>query len=210
MAYLNKKSGSVLLGYEKAFLMLALSLLPAFGNAQKQLSASERMTVLGPEGQALAKRAGTWDVTLTSWSKPGVAPETMSGLIAEREMIGPMLEEKLHPAPGTSGPAWTRVDDLLYSPIDGRWDYMSMDTRAPVGLMPAFSLGRDSSDHIFVSFIPFTVPGDGPNVSGQMLRMEQVIVHTDDDHDEKNQYFIPADGIAVKWLAKRYSYTRRK
>ena len=45
--------------YKKAFIIITLSLVPAFGSAQEQLSASERMTELGPEGQALAKRVGT-------------------------------------------------------------------------------------------------------------------------------------------------------
>ena len=184
--------------------------LPLACCAQKVASANDRMGELGPEGQALAKRVGIWDVTFTNWTKPGAAPVTIGGLVAEREMIGPMLQEKLHPLPGSGGPAWTRIDDLTYSRIDGRWDYMSMDTRAPVGLMPAFSLGRDPANRIFVSFIPFTMPGEGTKVTGQMLRMEQIIIHVDDDHEVKDQYFTPADGVATKWLAKRYSYTRRK
>ena len=198
-------------GLRSAVCTLAIAiLLPLAGRAQKVPSANDRMAELGPEGQALAKRVGTWDVTFTNWSKPGAAPVTTGGLVAEREMIGPMLQERLHPSPGSSGLAWTRIDDLTYSRIDGRWDYMSMDTRAPVGLMPAYSLGRDPADRIFVSFIPFTMPGEGTNVTGQMLRMEQIIIHVDDDHEMKDQYFTPADGVATKWLAKRYSYTRRK
>ena len=84
-----------------------------------------------------------------------------------------------------------------------------MDTRAAVGLMPAWSLGRDPADHIFISFLPFAVAGGEANVTGQLLRMEQVITQIDADHETKDQYFMPADGSGTKWLAKRYSYARR-
>jgi hypothetical protein len=173
------------------------------------MSANDRLTQLGPEGEELAKRVGTWDVTFTEWERPGATPVTTGGLVAEREMIGPMLQERLHTIPGAPGRAWTRIDDLTFDRVTGRWDYLSMDTRAAVGLMPAWSLDRDPAKRIFVSFMPFAFAGDGPNVTGQMLRMEQVITEVDDDHETKDQYFLPADGNGTRWLAKRYSYTRR-
>ena len=173
------------------------------------LLANDRLIQLGPEGQALAKRAGTWDASFTSWDKPGAAPVTTSGLMAEREMIGPMLEERLHPVPGSSGPSWTRIDDITFNRTEGRWDYMSMDTRVAAGMMSAWSLDHDPAERIFVSFLPFSTPGEGSSVTGQMLRMEQVIIRQDDDHDVKDQYFTVADGVGTKWLAKRYSYVRR-
>ena len=181
----------------------------AQAEATAGMSANDRMIQLGPEGEALARRAGTWDVTFTNWSEPGTAPITTGDLVAEREMIGPMLQEKLHTRSGASGHAWIRIDDLLFNRVTSRWDYLSMDSRAAVGLMPAWSLGRDPADRILVSFLPFAVAGDGKNVTGQLLRMEQVITQTDADHETKDQYFMPADGSGTKWLAKRYSYTRR-
>ena len=184
----------------------ALAQVPA---APAGTSANDRLTQPGPEGEALAKRAGTWDVAFTNWEKPDAAPVTTGGLVAEREMIGPMLQERLHTTPGTPGQAWTRIDDLLFNRVTSRWDYLSMDTRAAVGLMPAWSLARDPADRIFISFLPFAVAGDGADVTGQLLRMEQVITQTDANHETKDQYFMPADGSGTRWLAKRYSYTRR-
>jgi hypothetical protein len=190
---------------------MAQAVAPVDSNAAPPTaqSAAEKLLALGPEGQALAKRAGTWDVTFTSWDKPGAAPVTVSGLVAERQMIGPMLQEILHPVPGASVPSFTRVDDLTFNRIEGRWDYMSMDTRVANGLMVAWSLDRDPGERIFVSFQPFATAGSGPDVTGRMMRMEQVIIRQDADHDVKDQYFTPADGVGTKWLAKRYSYTRR-
>ena len=172
-------------------------------------SANERLTQLGPEGRALAQRVGTWDATFTSWDKPGDEPVVTGGLVAEREMIGPMLQERLHPAEATPGPSWTRVDDLTFNRTEGRWDYMSMDSRVAAGMMSAWSLDHDPAERVFLSFLPFSTPGTGQTATGQMLRMEQVVIHQDADHEVKDQYFTAVDGVAVKWLAKRYTYTRR-
>lgn len=179
------------------------------GNEATAMPANERLIRLGPEAQALAERAGTWDATFTSWEKPGSPPVVTSGLVAEREMIGPMLQEKLHPDTGKPGPSWVRVDDLTFNRTEGRWDYMSMDSRVAAGIMVAWSLDRDPAARVFLTFLPFSTPGTGQEVSGQMLRMEEVVIHQDADHETKDQYFTSADGIATKWLAKRYSYTRR-
>ena len=113
----------------------------------------------------------------------GAAPVTTTGLVAEREMIGPMLQEILHTVPGAPGPAWTRVDDLTFNRTEGRWDYMSMDSRAATGLISAWSLDHNPAERVFVSFLPFALAGNGPNVTGQMMRMEDVIIATDSDHE---------------------------
>jgi hypothetical protein len=192
----------------------ALSLLGMAPSTHAQTpTASDRLNELGPEGQALARRVGTWDVTITRWDSPDAAAVMVTGLVAERRMIGPMLEEILTPGPGASVPSFSRADYLTFSRIEGRWQYMSMDSRVPLGLMPAWSLDPDPEQRIFLSFMPFATPGTGftgPVATGQMWRMEQVISRLDADHEQKDQYFTPAGDAPVKWLGMRYSYTRRK
>ena len=191
---------------------IALAVCSAFTSARADtvgLTPTARLNQLSSEGQALARRVGTWDVTFTNWAMPGAAPTVVTGLVAERRMIGPMLEEILQPAPDTAGDPFVRVDDLTFNRLEGRWQYMSMDSRVPFGLMTASSLDADSEQRIFVSFVPFATTGDGADASGQMFRMEQVIQRQDADHETKDQYFTPAGGTPFKWLAKRYSYTRR-
>lgn len=172
-------------------------------------TATERLNQPGQEWRALARRAGTWDVTFTNWDAPGAEPAVVTGLVAERRMIGPMLEEILRPGPNVIGTPFVRVDDLTFNRLEGRWQYMSMDSRVPFGLMNAASLDADPEQRVFVSFVPFATTGSGSDASGQMFRMEQVIQRQDADHETKDQYFTPAGGAPAKWLAKRYSYTRR-
>jgi hypothetical protein len=178
-------------------------------NSTEPQAATERLNQPGPQGEALARRTGTWDVTFTTWDAPGAEPTVVTGLVAERRMIGPMLEETLRPAPNAGGAPFVRVDDLTFNRLEGRWQYMSMDSRVPFGLMTAASLDADPEQRVFVTFTPFATTGGGPVASGRMFRMEQVIQRQDADHETKDQYFTPAGDAPAKWLAKRYSYTRR-
>ena len=190
---------------------LAMSsvLAGAQANSAEPQTPTERLNQPGPQGEALAREAGTWGVTFTTWDAPGAEPTVVTGLVAERRMIGPMLEEILRPVPNAGGPPFVRVDDLTFNRLEGRWQYMSMDSRVPFGLMTAASLDADPEQRVFVTFTPFATTGSGPVASGQMFRMEQVIQRQDADHETKDQYFTLAGDAPAKWLAKRYSYTRR-
>ena len=78
---------------------------PAPSPIPAAMSANDRLNRLGPEGEELARRVGTWDATFTEWEREGAPPVTTHGLVAEREMIGSMLQERLHTLPGAPGPA---------------------------------------------------------------------------------------------------------
>ncbi len=60
-----------------------------------------------------------------------------------------------------------------------------------------------------MSFLPFATAGDGPEPTGQMFRMEQVITRLDADHEMKDQFFTLSGGTGTKFLAKRHGYVRR-
>ncbi len=190
-------------------IVMGLILLPSLAAARTVPSASERLNELGPENQALTKRVGLWNVTETVWSAPGAAPVTTTGLVAERRMVGSMLQEMLHSASDRSGNAIKRIDYLSFNRVEGRWNYVSMDMRAPVGIMSADSFGRETPERIHLAFQPFAVAGAGTAVAGQMLRMDQIIARQGPNHDTKDQHFIMADGAGTMWLAHRYTYVRQ-
>lgn len=184
---------------------LAFVLMLGMAFAQQAPSAATRMNELGPENSALAQRAGTWDVVETLWNSPGAAPTTIRG-VAERRMIRYFLQETLRPV---SGADVSRMDYLSFHRIEGRWKYVSMDTRDPVGIMAAWSSGRGEPGTIRITFAPFAVPIPGPVVTGQLLQMDQHIIWQGPNREVKNQYFMPADGSSARWLAHQYAYTRR-
>ena len=172
-------------------------------------SAIDRFNELGPEGQAIGKRVGLWDVTETLWASPGAAPMVTTGLVAERRMMGSLLQEFIRPPSDTAHADVKRTDLLSFNRVEGRWNYVSFDARVPAGLMPAWSALPGDGATIELTFAPFAFVGSGTEVTGQLLRMEQVIKYQDSGHDVKDQYFTMADGTGVKWLAHRYAYARR-
>ena len=169
--------------------------------------AAVRLNELGPENGAVARSVGQWEVTETVWDAPGAVPRVITGLIAERRMIGQMLQETLRSAGEPD--RILRMDYLSFNRVERRWQYVSMEMRAPVGMMTAQSYGRDRDDRIGIVFQPFAVPGPGRAATGQMLRMRQEIIADGADRQRKDQYFTLADGANDEWLAHRYSYARR-
>jgi hypothetical protein len=164
------------------------------------------LNAAGAEGRMLAAQTGRWIVTETVWSAPHARPLVTDHLVAERRMVGNMLEETLS-AP--SSPTVLRRDFLTFHRVEGRWQYMSFDTRAAVGIMTAQSTGPEVAGTIEVTFQPFALPTDGA-VTGQMLRMRQRIIRDGADHIIKDQYFTLADGRGEEWLAHRYDAVRQR
>lgn len=170
-------------------------------------TASIRLNRPDPENDQIGVRAGSWDVVETVWDATGAGPAITTGQVAERRVIGPILQEFLHSGSDTGD--MERIDYLSFNRVDDRWRYVSMDVRAPVGIMPAVSFDRGEPGVIDLQFDPFALAGAGAAIRGQMLRMTQVITSIDADHDRKDQFFLLADGTATKWLAHRYDYRRR-
>ncbi len=177
--------------------------------AQDKQPAVIRLNEAGPEAQLLAGRVGLWDVVETVWGHPGAEPVTTRGLVAERRLMGSLLQEFIRPPADEAHREVKRTDLLSFNRVEGRWGYVSFDTRVPVGLMPAWSSTRDEGGKIVLTFYPFALPGEGAEVTGRLLRMDQTIAFEDPDHDVKDQYFTLADGTGTRWLAHRYAYLRR-
>ena len=172
-----------------------------FGDAQ--------LNGFGPEATRLARRVGLWELTETVWDHPGAKPVVSTGLVAERFMFGSMLQEIIRPPEDSQHRAVARTDMLNYNRMENRWSYVSLDTRVPIGLMPAWSDDRGTAEAIKMTFVPFAVPGPGGATPGQFLRMQQIIHYVNDDEDRKDQFFTLADGTGEGWLAHRYAYRRR-
>jgi Protein of unknown function (DUF1579) len=185
------------------------ALLPGIVSADSTVP-SKQMQVPGPEAQALAQRTGVWDVVMTLKVSPDAEPVITRGLIAEREMVGQFLQEKMHPAPGSTVPAFSRIAYLGYDQVEGRWQYVSLDTRMQVGIMPASSFDRQQPDNIEMQFAPIGFPGVGETVDGQMVRSNMIVKHESPDHEVTRQFWIAADGTSRKWLAVQYEYSRHR
>ena len=168
------------------------------------------MNELGAENSRMARRAGIWDVVETTWASPEDAKPTTQKLVAERKMIGSFLQEIIAPTANAAPADIKRIDYLSFNRVEGRWKYISMDTRAAVGMMPAASDEPGENGMITFTFEPFAITGGRADVTGQMLRMKQIFIEKDADHDRKDQYFAPAGGDGKMRLGHRYEYVRRR
>lgn len=173
-------------------------------------SAIERMSQAGPEAKRLAASIGTWDVVFTFRPSPDAQPVVTRNLVAERTMIGPFLQEILKLKPGSGLPDFQRIDYLGYDRVEARWKYVSMDTRFPAGIMPAWSFGGEQDGKIVLQFEPLGFVGMGERVEGRLLRSDMVFLDQDPDSQIKRQRFILADGTGTAWPATEYEYRRRK
>ena len=185
----------------------------AFAGVQRSSAegstAAQRMSEAGPEQAMLEKQTGTWDVVASLWPAPGAPPIVARGIVAERTMVGSILQEKMQPAPGSQTPAFTRLDFLNFDRVEGRWKYVSMDTRFPVSIMPARSFGPAVDGKIDVQFEPQGFVGFGPEVEGRFMISDMTIPISATDHMLKEQHVMMADGTGKSWLFVRYEYTRR-
>jgi hypothetical protein len=172
-------------------------------------SAAQRMSEPGPEENRLRGWAGQWDVVASLWPAPGAQPIVSRGIIAERAMIGPILQEIMHPTPGSPTADFRRLDYLNFDRVEGRWKYVSMDTRFPVSIMPAWSFGPQHDDKITVEFNPQAFVGFGKDVEGRFMVSDMVISQPGPDRTLKEQHVTMADGTGRTWQFVRYDYKRR-
>ncbi len=172
-------------------------------------SAIARMQERGPEAEALARRVGAWDVVMTLRPTPDAAPVVTSGMIAERTMVGPFLAEVMRPTPGSDTPDFRRVSYLTYNRVEGRWQYVSLDTRFPAGIMPAWSYEPGDERTLTLQFEGLGFVGFGSEVEGRLTRSNYVLTREREDREIAQQYWTQADGSGRTWLAVQYEYTRR-
>ncbi len=173
-------------------------------------TAAERMSAPGPEETELKQRTGLWDVVFTMWPAPGAKPIESRGLVAERTMIGPILQEVMHPVAGSKVPDFQRLDYLNFDRVEGRWKYVSMDTRFPVSIMPAASFGPAQGGKVTLQFAPQAFVGLGPRVEGRFMLSDMTVSRPEADREVKQQHVTMADGTGTNWLFVQYEYTRRR
>ena len=176
---------------------------------QNPPSAVAQMSRPGGHEALLAAQAGTWNVVATMWPAPHAAPIVTRGLVAERAMIGAYLQEIMQPAPGSKVSDFRRLDYLNFDHVEGRWKYVSMDTRFPVSIMPAKSTGIAEDARIVLQFEPQAFVGFGANIEGRFMLSDMVVTSSDKDHQVKEQRVNTANGTGESWLFVRYEYVRQ-
>jgi hypothetical protein len=137
-------------------------------------------------------------ITETVWDKPGGNPVTTTGLVAERRMIGSYLQEIIRPATDTSNQDIKRIDYLSFQRVEGRWKSLSIETRAPVGIMPAYSFDRGDAAGVVLVHDAFAITRGGSDVGA----------HEHGSHPRLPGPRRQEPALHICLLAHRYAYTR--
>jgi hypothetical protein len=84
----------------------------------------------------LQSMVGTWDVQQRMRLGPGAAPVELPSAIARRELVGgKYLEENMVPKSVEAAQSFHRSAFLNYNSVTKRYEYTSLDTRAPQLMM---------------------------------------------------------------------------
>ena len=172
--------------------------------------AAQRLSQPGPEDRELAAESGRWNVVSTLWLEPDAKPIVSKDLVADRTMIGNYQQEVMRPDPGSSGPDFRRLAYLHYFRVEGCWQYVSMDTRFPVGIMPAKTCERAHDGKLTLEFGSLPFVGLGAEVEGRTINSNLEIERAGPNHEFIRQYWTRADGTGRRWLAVQYEYTRKR
>lgn len=97
------------------------------------------------EDSALASRAGTWRVEAVIRGSADCVSVIETGLRAVRHMAGPYLVEIMGAAPGSGKADFSRRVYLRHFADEHRWQYVSLDGRFPIGVLPAGAMARRSA-----------------------------------------------------------------
>lgn len=184
--------------------------LPVYGQNERAPSAAQELLRPRAEDRSLMAETGTWDVTSTLVLTPDAKPIVSRGLIAERTMIGNYQQEVMKPAPGSGVPDFRRLAYLHYFRVEGCWQYVSMDTRFPVGIMPAKGCEKPVNGVLTLTFDSLPFVGLGAEVEGRTINSNLQVMHDGPDHEFIRQYWTRADGTGRRWLAVQYEYRRHR
>jgi Protein of unknown function (DUF1579) len=97
-------------------------------------AAAGSMAVAQEPPQLLQQMAGTWQVQQRMWPGPGSAAVDLPPATARRQLVaGKYIEEVMEPVIGeaTQSASFRRNAFLNYNAVTKRYEYVSLDTRAP-------------------------------------------------------------------------------
>ncbi|MGH8128536.1 MAG: DUF1579 family protein [Gammaproteobacteria bacterium] len=80
----------------------------------------------------LQEMVGTWDVQQRMWPGPDAQAINLPSAVAHRRLVGgAYLQEIMKPAHQSKQHAFTRTAYINFNPVSQRYEYFSIDTRAP-------------------------------------------------------------------------------
>jgi hypothetical protein len=157
----------------------------------------------------IASRTGIWRVNASVHETVSSEPIVETGFEATRRMIGPYLEERMGATPGSGWPDFDRIAYLRHFTDPCRWQYVLLDGRFPVGILPAWSEGEEVDGILRLRYVEPGFARLGALIERRIVGTQLVITRDGTDHEIAEQYWKSADdGEAQPWVGVRYEYWR--
>jgi hypothetical protein len=163
----------------------------------------------------LERMAGTWDVQQRMWPGPGAQAVELPRAVARRQLLdGKYLEESMEPAApdAPSSAVFHRHALLTYNPVAKRYEYTSLDSRAPQLMteIGAALPARDAAGPLGLQGGRFLAPdwGGSKNVS---FRYRLTIGPVQPDGRQTVQLHLTPETVLPKkeFVAFEYVYSKR-
>ncbi|MEO1087407.1 MAG: DUF1579 domain-containing protein, partial [Acidobacteriota bacterium] len=143
-------------------------------------AAFQQAATPGDEHATLAKGAGTWKATVTSWPSPGAPPMTSEGVFERQLILGGRVMEESYKG-DVMGMPFEGHSMLGFDNVTWRWWTMWVDNMStgPMVLWGAW----DESEKAVV------YEGTTPDpMSGQLIPMKTVVRHPSADEEQMTMF----------------------
>jgi Protein of unknown function (DUF1579) len=187
----------------------ALVFLPA---ALAHPAAANDSSKVGPT--LMQQMVGTWDVQQRMWPGPAAEPNHLPPAIARRRLIGgAFLEEVMEPAKRPGKGDFTRTAYFNYNAVSQRYEYFSLDTRAPQMMNERSekteAQGDNPQGEIKLEGGTFVAAQWGPATNVAFV-YRLTVGRVRDDQQVVQLYLTPqSEKGAKEFLAFEYVYTRQ-
>ena len=181
--------------------------------AAAQSASSDSKT---PAPPLLNRMAGTWKVEQRMWPGAGADAITLPAAVARRRVVqGGFLEEVMEGIPSRGQEPFTRIAYFHFNPVTRRYEYVSLDSRAPQ-MMTEKSEARAATskmredDEISLDGDLFVAPRWG-NATNVTFRYRLVVGSVVKDRQVVRLFLTPQSKDAGKeFLAFEYVYARSR
>jgi Protein of unknown function (DUF1579) len=164
----------------------------------------------------IQQMVGTWKVHQRMWPGAGAKAIELPPAVAHRVLTGgSFLHETMTLTPGSNQAPFTRESYFDYNPVDRRYEYFSLDTRAPEMMNERSRLveaGSKSQNQAPITLYggKFIAPQWG-NAKNVPFRYRIVVGDVNKGKQTVRLYLTPLSGGNRKeFLAFEYVYTRNK
>jgi len=157
---------------------------------------------------------GTWAVMQQMWAAADTDAVTLPAATARRRLVGgAFVEETMELEAGSQGDAFTRIAYFNFNAVDQRYEYFSLDTRAPQMMNErsragaAASAGPQPTIELFGD--SFVAPRWGDSTDASFI-YRLTVGPIEQNRQVVTLYLTPRiSGTPKEFCAFEYVYTRR-